>query len=146
MIITTRDYVRHYANDRQRKVDDPENPVLTFLELLFKTKIVLFIGYGLEELEILEYVILKTKDFKSEADDLQPKHFMLQGFFSHERELMLAMKRYYRKCGIELLPFLKDQKNWDQLLDVLDEFARATPASTLAILQELNDMEGLLRD
>jgi SIR2-like domain len=142
MIITTRDYVKHYANDRRLKASDDENPVLTFLEDLFKNKTVLFIGYGLDELEILEYVILKTRNLK--APGLQPRHFILQGFFSHERELMLGFKRYYRECDIELLPFLKDQKGWDQLLDVLDDLANKLPASELAVLQELKEMEGLL--
>lgn len=144
MVITTRDYVTHYANDRRLKPSDPENPVLTFLDDLFRTKTVLFVGYGLDELEILEYVILKTRQLK--IPDTQPRHFILQGFFSHERELMLSMRRYYHDCGIELLPFLKDQKGFDQLIEVLDEFARAVPASSLAVLQEFEEMEALLND
>jgi hypothetical protein len=80
MIITTRDYVKHYASARWSKTG-VENPVLTFLEDLFRNKTVLFIGYGLEELEILEFVIEKTRDFRAEG--LQPRHFILQGFFSH---------------------------------------------------------------
>ena len=57
MVMTTRDYIRRYANDRGS--DDPalENRTLTFLEALFQNKTVLFVGYGLEDLEILEYVI-----------------------------------------------------------------------------------------
>jgi hypothetical protein len=60
MILTTRDYVRHYANDRLSADPQRENRVLTFLDFLFREKTVLFIGYGLDELEILEYVILKA--------------------------------------------------------------------------------------
>lgn len=142
MIITTRHYVTHYANDRRLKSTDPENPVLTFLDFLFRTKTVLFIGYGLEELEILEYVILKTRELKT--PNAQPRHFILQGYFLHQRELMLSMRRYYRECGIELLPFLMDQKGFEQLIEVLDEFARTVPASTLAVLQEFEEMETLL--
>jgi hypothetical protein len=139
MIITTLQYIKHYRNDRR---SDSENPVLTFLEDLFSNKTVLFIGYGLEELEILEYVILKSRDFTTPG--VEPRHFMLQGFFSHERELMIAMRRYYRECGIELLPFRKDEKGWDQLVDVLDELGRTIPASSLAVLEELDEMEKLL--
>ena len=144
MIVTTQDYVRHYANDRRLTADDPENPVLTFLEYLFEKKTVLFLGYGLEELEILEYVILKSRAMRKPG--VQPSHFILQGYFSHERELMAGMRRYYRECGIELIPFLKDAKDWWQLVDVLGEFGRLMPASNLAVLQELKDMEGLLGD
>jgi hypothetical protein len=142
MIVTTQDYVRHYANDRRVKAGDPENPVLTFLAGLFAKKTVLFLGYGLDELEILEYVILKSR--ASRTPGVQPPHFILQGYFSHERELMAGMKRYYRECGIELIPYLKDAKDWGQLVDVLEEFATLMPASNLAVLQELNEMEGLL--
>ncbi|GLR95659.1 MULTISPECIES: SIR2 family NAD-dependent protein deacylase [Bradyrhizobium] len=52
MVMTTRDYIRRYANDRG--TDDPirENRTLTFLEALFRNKTVLFVGYGLEDLEM----------------------------------------------------------------------------------------------
>lgn len=61
MVITTRDYITHYANDR--RADDPtrENRTLTFLDHLVTNKTVLFVGYGVEELEILEYVIQKGR-------------------------------------------------------------------------------------
>lgn len=138
MILTTPQYVRHYANDR----DDHENFVLTFLQDLFKNKTVLFIGYGLEELEILEYIIVKRG--QREEKGLEPKHFLLQGFFSHERELMLSMRTYYRECGIGLLPYLRDQNNWEQLINVVEALARAVPAAAPMVLQEFKEMENLL--
>jgi len=142
MILTTQQYVRHYANDRRTRDGDTENLVLTFLEDLFKNKTVLFIGYGLDELEILEYVIVKKR--MPREPGVQPSHFLLQGFFSHERELMVSMRTYYRECGIELLPFLKDQRGWEQLIDVLEAFARSVPASGPVVLQEFKEMEALL--
>ncbi len=39
MIVTTRDYIRHYANDRSSFDPDKENRVLTFLEYLFDKKL-----------------------------------------------------------------------------------------------------------
>lgn len=73
------------------------------------------------------------------------RHYLLQGFFSHEYELMRSLKRYYLgECGIELLPFSRDLNDRDQLLDVLDKFAELTPASELMYLQEFKEMEGLL--
>ncbi len=69
---------------------------------------------------------------------------MLQGFYSHERELMLALRRYYRECDIEVLPFLKDQRNHHQLAEVLSDYAAKIPASDLTILQQLKEMGGLL--
>ena len=31
---------------------------------------------------------------------------------------MVSMRTYYRECGIELLPFLKDQRGWEQLKQI----------------------------
>lgn len=144
MILTTQDYVRHYANDRFTGEEGEENRVLTFLQYLFMEKTVLFVGYGLEELEILEYVILKARRVLGVGKP-EAKHYLLQGFFSHEDELMRSLRRYYLdQCGIELIPFLRDRKDWDQLLDVLDAFARQAPASVPMYLQEFKEMEGLL--
>ena len=142
MILTTPDYVRHYANDRRTKDGAPESYLLTFLDHLFRDKTVLFVGYGLEELEILEYIIVKARTTKEPGVD--PQHFLLQGFFSHERELMASMRTYYRHCGIALLPFLKDHEGWGQLIRVLESFGALMPASSPLVLQDFKEMEALL--
>ena len=93
MVLTPGDYVRHYANDRVTGEPAKENRVLTFLEHLFAHKTVLFVGYGLEELEILEYVILKRRP----AGGAKPeaRHYLLQGFFSHEEQVLRTLRSYY---------------------------------------------------
>jgi hypothetical protein len=139
MVLTTPDYVQHYANDRKSQ----ENTVLTFLEDLFRDMTVLFVGYGLAELEILEYLIVKRR---ATTKDLQPGHFLLQGFFSHERDLMVSMRTYYRACGIELVPFSMDQEGWRQLVYVLERWSREMPASAPLVSQQLKTMESLLDD
>ena len=55
---------------------------------------------------------------------------MLQGFFSHEHQLMLSLASYYQECGIRLIPFLRDHKDWHQLIDVIEDFARCAPHQT----------------
>lgn len=156
LIVTTHDYLRHYANDR----GGPESPLLTFLDFLFRHRRVLFVGYGLEEMEILEYVIQKARRAEGSRqvagsagtgrteESLAPQHFILQGFFSHERELMRLMARYYGTCGVQLLAYSRDEKNWGQLADVLEFFARDLPRATggAEVLRDLNDMERLLND
>ena len=141
MIQTTSDYVRHYAAyERSSRDPQTENRVLTFLDFLFQHRTVLFIGYGLEELEILEYVLAKRQPTKGEA-----KHYLLAGFFSYQEALRRSLATYYQsECGIELIPFRRDEKNWDQLLDVIEAWAKHMPATTPLVLQEMRDMEDLL--
>lgn len=146
MVLTTRDYITRYANDHRTGDATLENRTLTFLEHLFGNYTVLFIGYGLEELEILEYVVLKAKPHTSTTHD-EVRHFLLQGFFSHEVTLQRHMETYYaRQCGIELIPFLRDQKDNEQLLWVLEDFAQHIPASAPLELQQEQVLEALARD
>lgn len=145
MILTTHDYLERYANDRRTE----ENWALTFLEYLFGESAgytVLFIGYGLEELEILEYVIRKAKPRQELEAIAEPRHFILQGFFSHEKTLKDHMEGYYRReCGIQLMPFLRDKRDHGQLLYVLDEYARSIPASAPLPLADEQKLEDLAR-
>jgi hypothetical protein len=144
MILTTPQYLKHYANDRLSGDASRENKVLTFLESLFAQRTVLFVGYGLEELEILEYIIVKSPPLERTEGYAEIRHYMLQGFFSHQHQLMLNLAAYYRNFGIQLVPFLRDNKDWEQLIDVLDDFAQRAPAADLMKLQKLADMEDLL--
>jgi hypothetical protein len=143
MVLTTHDYIRLYANDHRTGDATNENRTLTFLEHLFEHHTVLFVGYGLEELEILEYVILKARRQTGVASN-EARHFLLQGFFSHETTVLRSMETYYlTECGIQLIPFLRDQKGWDQLLDVLENFAQRMPTSTPLALQQAQILETL---
>ncbi|HEY3778673.1 MAG TPA: SIR2 family protein [Rhizomicrobium sp.] len=144
MVMTTSQYLRHYANDHHSANPEQENRLLTFLEYLFKKKTVLFIGYGLEELEILEYVIQKAR-LPPKDGVRESKHFMIQGYFSHEIELMRSMRSYYlNECGIELIGFRRDEKDWEQLAAVLEDFALRIPARDPMLAQELSEMGDLL--
>jgi hypothetical protein len=143
MVMTTRDYIQRYAHDRGS--DDPsrENRTLTFLEALFRHKTVLFVGYGLDDLEILEYVIQKARQ-QSTSERPQARHFMLQGYFEHEYELMRSLTQYYAQCDIELIAFRRDQRDWGQLTEVLEVFATAMPATAPLALQVQMEMESYL--
>lgn len=141
MILTTEDYVRHYANDRRNGVE--ENRVLTLLDELFERYTCLFIGYGLDELEILEYVISNKRRPMTSQKEL--KHFLLQGFFSHEKALMRELRTYYSaQCRITMIPYLLDERGWDQLLDVIDYFAREIAIGDAQVSARLASMKELL--
>ena len=143
MIMTTREYIKRYRNDHSDGDPARENRTLTFLDYLFSNKTVLFVGYGLEDLEILEYVIQKARMAPSNGQ-AEAKHFMLQGYFSHQTELMRSLTQYYRQCDIQLLPFLRDERNWAQLIDVLEEYARVMPVTAPMNLEIQAEMEALL--
>lgn len=143
MVLTTVDYLQLYASHRVDGLDR-ENPYLTFLQELFKQKNVLFIGYGLNELEILEYVVQKGigKQETNSRDDHE--HNIIQGFFSHEVELARSLENYFANFGIGLLPFSRDESDWEQLADVVTYLARQIPPGPPLALSRRREMEELL--
>lgn len=143
MVLTTVDYLKRYASHRPDGDAERENPFLTFLELLFSLKNVLFLGYGLNELEILEYVIQKANHAQGHTDE-EPRHYIVQGFFSHEIELARSLEIYFRQFGVGLLPFSRDRRDWAQLADVIDYLSCEIPPGPNLTLPRLNEMEELL--
>lgn len=141
MILTTPQYLERYASHSIRQGTN-ENPFLTFLEFLFKLKNVLFIGYGLEEFEILEYVLQKGG---CQGTEQEPQHYVLKGFFSHELELARSFESHFRQFGIGLLPYSRDHHDRDQLIKVIDYLAKEIPAGPGLVLSEQLEMEKLLK-
>lgn len=151
MVVTTADYLERYAGHRMDGHDYKENAYLSFLQYLFRNKNVLFIGYGLSELEILEYIVEKaartpaTGSPSSVAVE-EPRHYMLQGFFSHEANLRRSLTDYYlRQCQIGLLPFSKEAKGHEQLAAVVEHLSQVIPTGHVLELQGRLEMEALLQ-
>lgn len=152
MILSTTDYLQRYYGHRINSGNElKENPYLILLGELFNQRNILFIGYGLNELDILEYVIqkgLNRKRRESGEKNLEaleaPRHFILQGFFSHELELARSLESYYLSFGIELIPFSRDSNNWEGMVDAIKYIAEELPVGTDIALAEKAEMRGLL--
>lgn len=150
MVFTTAHYLERYAGHRLDERDPRENAYLTFLQSLFRTRTVLFVGYSLGELEILEYVVQKARESgtptRGGGQQVEPPHYLLQGFFVHEAQLKRSLEDYYlQQCGIGLLPFSRETQGWSQLVEVIEYLGREIPAGPVLGLQQRLDMEELLK-
>ncbi len=131
MIVTTKDYLEHYDNDN----------VQTFLRNLFEQKSVLFIGYGLEEVEILEHILRRGHAGKM----VQGTLYSLQGFFKSEEPLYLKLHEYYLKSfGVNLIGFIKDFKKYKQLDDIIINWSNKIEVNDPALSEDLDFMEKTL--
>lgn len=112
MVVTTRNYLEHY---------DDKN-VQSFLGQLFEKKVVLFVGYGLEEAEILEHILRRGSARR--ADGFQGRRFILQGFFYSQVPLYERLTKYYESTfGVRLLGFSRDQEDYKQLEKIITTWA-----------------------
>lgn len=145
MILTTAEYLNHYRNDRGTDL----NPVTDFLYRLFQKGgwTVLFVGYGMEEMEVLEYVLQKSHVFDDTPHQLECRHYLLRGFYSHEGPLIAHLRDYYKKhCGVSLVPFSLDRGDHSQLGLVISDWAKRIRAKPLPPLEKRLELEKLLDD
>jgi hypothetical protein len=109
MILTTLDYLKHY---RKPKVEQ-------FLKRLFEKYTVLFIGYGLEEEEVLDQIIRAG----GESTGNEIRHYRLFPRFSHEVSLLNHLSDYYGDFGVQLVDYSIDKKHHAQLEAVIASWA-----------------------
>jgi hypothetical protein len=118
MVYSTKGYLKLYGG--------ADNPKKEFLKKLFRDKeyVVLFVGYSVDELELLEYIITKgniTSDQSGQTSSINK--YIIQGYFSYEEGLENHMKKYWESLGICLLSYERDKKNHAQLYDEINRIA-----------------------
>jgi hypothetical protein len=132
MILTTEEYLEHY--------DD--KIVQHFLRELFDKKTVLFMGYGLDEAEILEHILRRAGVKHTD----EKKRFALQGFFISQEPLYLRLYDYYEKSfGINLIGYIRDYKDYAQLEDISKTWAEQIEVRPAALVDELDFMREVLQ-
>jgi hypothetical protein len=110
VVMTIGDYMKHYEHNSEPAI---------FLKEIFAKYIVLFIGYGLEEYEIIEFLISKSSKGKNEI-----RHFMLYPMFGKNKNLLKFYQEYYGDLGIQLIPYSIDKNGYEQLAIVINKWAK----------------------
>lgn len=133
MILTTKQYLEHYDNKQ----------VQEFLGELFKKKTILFLGYGLEEAEILEYILRKG----SAKATNERRLFALQAFYKREQHLYNNLYNYYKKTfGVYLLGVLRDFENYRCLERIVKSWSQQIEIRKPALTNDVDFMDEVLGD
>jgi hypothetical protein len=134
MVVTTKDYLNHYDSEE----------VQHFLGELFDKKTILFIGYGLEEAEILEHILRRGKVEKQGGIR---KRFSLQGFFRSEQPLYERISRYYAASfGVNIIGFVRDHRDYEQQNSIIKSWAEVIRVNPPALTEDLKYMDEVLND
>ena len=109
LVFTAKQYLVTYA----------EETVKQFIESLFRDHTVLVIGYGLSEMELLEYAVRKGFDAGQE-----PKHFVLKDYWRSEFARFELDAHYYSLMGFKVIPYAKDELEFAQMEKILDSWVK----------------------
>jgi len=108
VILTVGEYLEHYSPEKNSWVED-------LLVPLFSRNVVLFIGYGMEEVEVLENLIRQSKSIISRAF----KKYILLPFYSANQNVFRHEKNFYKEFNVETIGYSIDKKGYLQLFDVM---------------------------
>ncbi len=124
--------------DKYLELYNCESEFTGFLKKIFNNYTVLFVGYGLAEFEILDYI------FKSKMTSR--KHYFLKDYYMCESNIKKYEQHYYEKMNIQIIPYYKDNKGFDELYDVFEYWKKDIDASTIKFLNENKLIDDALKD
>lgn len=117
LVFTVDQYIKRYRSPRIR----------AFLETLFKDYTILFVGYGLAELQLLEYLVLSNNKETNEV-----RHYFLMPMFRGEEHLLEFQRDYYKKFGIEVIAYDITENGHNQLYEVVKKWQSEIKLTTHA--------------
>jgi hypothetical protein len=104
LIFTADQYINKYKDEGYR----------VFLNKIFNNYTVVFIGYGLSEFEILDFLMEKTHKVCS--------CFLLKEYYADEIHIAEYETLYYNNLGITVIPYAYDEKGYNQLVELIEHW------------------------
>jgi hypothetical protein len=108
LVFTVPHYIKRYREENFQQ----------FLKQIFGQYTVLFVGYGMNEFELLDFIITKYDS----SDPKERKHFILLPFYSGEEAALKFDKYYYNRMGISVVAYQKDENGYNQLYEVVKDW------------------------
>jgi hypothetical protein len=81
-------------------------------------KVVIFIGYGMNEFELIDYIVTKA----GYNDNQDKRIYIMMGFCSNEDAIYQAKKAYFDSLNINVIPYDMDINGYSALIDVLEAY------------------------
>lgn len=124
IVFTTRQYLERYTDPQFRS---------NLSNLLNRGEYtILFIGYGLSELQLLDFLVNTKGD--------ETRMFLLQPYFSDDDPLYEAEAPYYKDYGITLVKYPKDN-GYEELFQVLADLKKEVNYSSNKTTEIYSDLK-----
>lgn len=105
-IITMSDYIKYYYND-------PSGNLQNFLNRIFNEYSVIFLGYGMEEFEILQNIIKSGK-----------KHHVVIETYLNDTSLLRIKKKYFENIEVKAHGYYLDFEGYRRLYKIIESWSR----------------------
>lgn len=127
LIFTVEGYLKRYTDSEYGK----------FLEEIFTKYTVLFLGYGMSEFELMDYLFTSIQGTRK-------RHYFLKDYFTHEQRIYEFDQMYFDDLGVDLIPYAKDEKGFNQLPIIIKSWVYEIKAKSLVPVTVYNDIDDAL--
>jgi len=129
------------ANHYHKFYNSMNTPVKHFLENLFSGDLtVLFIGYGLEEQEILHSIF--TSNVSETPGLKEPRHFLLAPVYSSQLAEFNLKNMFLDIYSVKAIPYFIDYEGYERLFNVLDALQKLIEDKKIPPIQIRDLMSG----
>lgn len=136
LVFTVDEYIKRYNDDNFQ----------AFLhKIFFERYVVLFVGYGMSEFELIDYLVHKSNPTKQESDSpAVRRHFILLPYYKDETNVLDFHQHYYRRLGIEIKAYQKDENGYAQLYEVIKAWSDKIWQVTDVIPDDFQEIEDII--
>jgi len=105
-----------------------------FLKEIYDNYTILFMGYGMHEFELLDFLV---------KDGEKPKieHYLLRPSFNEEENLLKYEQEYYAKFNVKIIPFSMNANGYNQLYDVVKSWAETIELESSTLADDLTEID-----
>jgi hypothetical protein len=129
MVLTLDEYFRRYSNDK----------LVSFLDIVFTRYSILFLGYGLSEFEVLDYLFTRFTKGKGQ------QHFMLRDYYEGEESYLKLDQYYYNTMNITVVAYKADDKGHRRLGNIIRDWVRAIKLRSDDLPRRYEEIDHLVR-
>jgi hypothetical protein len=136
LVFTVNQYINRYNHEKFGEV----------MREIFDKYVILFIGYGLDEFELIDFLITKLGLSKNNPDRVVLKNFILKPYYTHEKNILKFDQLYYKKIGISVLGYQIDNKGYEQLYNVIKEWNEELINIKSRSYDSFKDLKDVIKD
>lgn len=114
LVLTIDEYIARYQYPAMQKFLE-----YAFLEGDYR---LLFLGYGVDEMEIIDYMIEKYSGTQKTLVSFLNRLYVLLPFFPTEEPLLKYEESYFQQINMNVIPYAIDVSGYDQLYQVLEKW------------------------
>lgn len=129
IVLTTVDYTKKYTNQNYQN----------FLKALFTENLILFLGYGLSEMEILVPL------FNNVISERPHENFALRGYSNQTSIFKQDDIAHYSTLGINLISYTTEIKGYNFLFDIIAYWNKEIEKKCDSIFHDLDQLKRVIK-